>query len=648
MYYGAAYYPEHWPRERWETDAKMMQEAGINTVRIGEFAWSLIEPEPGKIDFTMLDDALNLLDSYGVKTLMCTLSRTPPPWFYEKYPDSPNVNENGRQRGPGHRYAICHNHPGFIKESKRIDKLVIEHYAGNRAIAGWHIDNEIGSGNSCYCNTCRKTFQKHLKEKYKTIDNLHQKWGTHFWAFSFSSFSEIPLPNNGNGANPALFLEYKRFLYKVNVDFAMHRYSLMKKNDPDKWVTTNFQQSRPDHTDIFDLSKALDINGTNFYPNGAHEFGLDWTRGTRGKVLILEQRSGAPHWQEETEPGMMRLWAWRSIAPGACGINFFRWRPCRWGQEEYWHGILPHSGRKTRRYDECVRMGQELKKLSPVIEKTSPASDTAIIMGYESRWAMDAVIAGRNAGHLSVLSEAYKIHEVLMQKNLSVDAFDPHEDLSKYKLVIAPRMYLVDENIKNNLTSFVENGGILCLTAKSGTVDECNTIVNAPLPGLLSEIAGISFDHYGALSKDIKLKGNSGVLKSQDLCASHWADEIICTTAEVIAEYEEGWHTGIPAITCNSFGKGKVVYLGTVLKEDSLDVFISWLMELAAVKSILETPEGVHAYRRTCEEYALTFVINYSDEVKKINLDSEYENAATCEKVKHISVEPKDLVILKR
>ncbi|MBE0696824.1 MAG: beta-galactosidase, partial [Anaerolineaceae bacterium] len=512
MYFGTAYYPEHWPEERWPIDAQMMHDARLNGVRMGEFAWSKLEPVEGQLDFSWLDRAIDLLAHHGIQTMLCTCSRTPPPWVFHKYPQIRNTRADGHISNDGYRYTVCHNQPTFIELSQRIDRQIIEHYAGYPNVIAWHIDNEIGAGNTCFCPICHQRFIEYLREKYTTIENLNQNWGTHFWSIAYSAFDEVPLPVGVPMPYPGLALEYARFQSKVNVDFARWRYQMIKKLQPKAWVTTNAQSSRATHTDIFDLGEATDVYGTNFYPNHNPEFALDYCRGGRNQLIILEQRSGAPHFRPGTPPGWMRLWTYRSIAHGATGINYFRWRTARWGQEEYWHGVLPHSGRANPRYTELQQTGQELERIAPLLESSAPAAKTAIVMSYESRWALNAVASTQvlppifGTDELDVHEEAKAYHTALMEHNITTDALDPREDLSKYNLVIAPRMYVVDQQITANLRSFVANGGVLCLTPRSGVADEFNVIFDQPSPGPLRDIAGIDIDDYTMLDEPVQLK----------------------------------------------------------------------------------------------------------------------------------------------
>lgn len=653
MYFGLAYYPEHWPEERWPIDAKMMQDAHVNGVRMGEFAWSKIEPSEGAYDFEWLDRSVTLLAQHGIKTMMCTCSRTPPPWVFHKHPEIRNVRQDGRVSNYGHRYTICQNNPTFIELAQEIDRKMIEHYAGNENITAWHIDNEIGSGNTCYCEICHQKFIAYLQDKYGTIENLNEKWGSHFWSFAFSSFDEVPMPTGVSMAYPSLALEYARFQSSVNASFARWRYNLMKELHPQVWVTTNFQSSNATHTDIFEMGQYTDVYGTNLYPNHNPELALDYCRGARGELLILEQRSGAPHWRPGTPPGWMRLWTYRSIAHGASGINYFRWRTARWGHEEYWHGVLPHSGQANRRYAELKQTGEELARISPIIDATRPAAQTALLMSYESRWALTSVSSTQllssrfGADELDVHEEVKAYHTALMDHNVTTDALDPREDLSAYKLVIAPRLYIIDQPAADNLLQFVERGGVLCLTPRSGVSDEYNVIFDTPAPGPLRQAAGIEVDDYTTLQTPVTLQptaeGPSGVAEG-----NFWADEIVLNGAKTVSSYQSGWLSDFPAITIHEYGKGKVIYVGTLLRDGQLHAFISWLIRQSGVTPNLRTPPGVRAYERQSETHRLLFLLNFSDERQLIQLDGSWNDVLAENEITEAHLPPAGVAVLQQ
>ena len=638
MFYGVQYYPEHWPEERWAIDAKMMQKAGINVVRMGEFAWSVLEPQEGKLDFSLMDKAVALLDAHGIKTIMCTPSRTPPPWVFKRYPGVQNVNAEGHTVNYGFRYTVGLSHSEFKQVSQGIDRAVIEHFSGNDAIIGWQIDNEIGMNNDCYCEGCLRRFHHYLEKKYGTIEALNAAWGAHFWSFTFTTWEEVPLPH----LSPQLSLEYRRFLSELNVEFTRWRSDLIHELDPDKFVTTNFQSFSVYHTDYAQLGKVIDLNGMNHYPARSPEFILDYYRGAKGTFLPVEQFTRLL--EIDTGPGWMRLWAYMAIAHGACGVNFFRWRCCRWGAEQHRDGIIPHDGQPARRYDELVQMGGEISRVGDRIDRSRPQSDVAIVMSYEARWAREGGMLKKT---WDPAEDAIAIHNTLRDQNIPTDALDPREDISSYRLVFAPRMFSIDDPSAENLLAFVENGGTLCMTAPSGVVDEYNVSFDTPRPGPLAEAAGIRVSDLSPLHDPVSL--HSGVIPNlEGVEASVLSDEMHpADTTDVLATYASGWRKGLPAITSHRFGKGRVIYVGTSLRDKGLMALVTYLCTETGVSPLCDTPEGLHVYQRVGSDERLWFALNYTEEALSFSLSGEWLDilsGETC--TSKTTIAPLDLRIL--
>jgi beta-galactosidase len=636
MYYGVQYYPEQWPEERWPVDAEMMRRAGVNTVRMGEFAWSALEPREGALDFGWMDRAVQLLNDRGIQVIMCTCSRTPPPWVFKKYPGVVNVRPDGRPHLYGQRYTVGLAHPEFVEQAQRIDQAVIEHYTGHPGIAGWQVDNEIGGFNDCYCERCLGFFQEYLREKYGTVEQLNASWGPNFWSFSFSDFSEVPLPAN----NPQIVLEYRRFLSKLNVDFSRSRAELMHRLDPGKFVTTNFQSFHAKHTDYAAMADTIDLPGMNHYPPRSPQLVLDYYRGQKGSVLVLEQLSRLAEW--DTGEGWMRLWAYRALAHGACGTIFFRWRTARWGQEQHADGILPHAGQENRRYRELARMGAEMAQIGARIDATRVAAETAIVMGYEGRWAMEA---GMDQPPMWGEKDAARFHESFLRRNTPTDAFDPHGDLSPYKLVIAPRLWLVDGAIAASLQAFVRRGGVLCLTAASGVVDEFNKSFDTPRPGPLAEIAGMEVSDLSPLHDPVEIASEEipGLDGAQ---ASVMADEIHPAGAEVLASYAAGWRKGLPVLTGSRAGQGQVFYLGSVIDGLAMDALVEYLCQQAGVAPGIATPPGVFAHIRSGEKERILFLLNENEEPASVWLPDGWHDIFSGEAAGEVEIGPVDVRVL--
>jgi beta-galactosidase len=318
----------------------------------------------------------------------------------------------------------------------------------------------------------------------------------------------------------------------------------------------------------------------------------------------------------DTGPGWMRLWAYMAVAHGACGVNFFRWRCCRWGQEQHRDGILPHDGQRARRYEELARMGAEIARLGERIDRTRPQSKVAIVLSYEARWALEA---GLGVPAWDPAQDAIAIHDALRDQNVPTDAMDPREDLSPYRLVFAPRMFSIDGPTAANLLAYVEQGGTLCLTAPSGVVDACNVSFEAPRPGPLAEAAGIRVSDLSPLHAPLPLQAtvhqrSDAISALTGTEASVLADEVHPTTADVLATYAAGWRDGLPAITSNRFGRGRVIYVGASLREESLAALVAHLCAEAGVSSLCETPAGLHIYQRVGPDETLWFALNTTEE----------------------------------
>ena len=638
MYFGVQYYPEHWPEDRWRIDAEMMKRAGINTVRMGEFAWSAFEPAEGTYDFAWMERALDLLHSHGIRTVMCTMSRTPPPWVFRRYPGIVNVGLDGQRSLLGGRYTVGLGHPEFQQISQGIDEAVVSHFAGHPAIVGWQIDNEIGGGNDCYCQDCQSRFYAYLEEKYSSIDALNEAWGSNFWSFTLTDWSEVPVPTT----NAQVMLEYRRFMSKTNIDFARRRYELIHRLDPDKWVTTNFQSMRAHHTDYHELAKTIDVNGMNHYPARSPEFILDLYRGSRGKVFVAEQYTRLVN--VDAAEAWMRQWAWMAIAHGACGINFFRWRQARWGQEQFADGLLPHSGQENRRYRHLARMGDEIAKVGDLIDTTAPQSDVALLLSYETRWAFDHA---RLPDSMRALDDVVRYHAAMQRRNISIDVLNPAEDLAGHRLVIAPRLFVVNEAIADNLSTFVHGGGILCLTAATGVTDANGKSFDTSRPGLLTDLAGIVVTDLLPLDTPVALECD-GIPGLDAAECTIMADEVEPTTAEVIATYAGGWRAGRPAITHRQVGQGHVFYVGTVLTGDALTALTTYLCELADVHPVLETPDGVMAYQRRSDTVSLLFLLNNTEETQHVTVGAGWTDALSGEPVQDLEISPVDTRVLQR
>jgi beta-galactosidase len=640
FYFGVDYYPEQWPEERWPIDAQLMKEAGFNVVRLAEFAWSKMEPGDGHYDFNWLDRAIEVLQSHGMKVVLGTPTASAPPWLMKQNPDLFRVREDGQRVTFGNRREYCPNHPLYHEYTRRIVTKMAEHYADHPAIIGWQIDNEFGD--RCYCPICGEKFQAWLRGRYKGLEELNQKWGTDFWSHVYNDWTEIPLPlTTGGSPNPGLALDFYRFCSDSYVAYQQLQIDILRAACPGHFVTHNLMGFGYDRLNYFDLARTLDFVSWDNYPRmqwtmergldpSSMALSLDTMRGLKSKnIWIMEQQAGQGGWEVLSvapRPGELRLWAYQSIAHGADALVFFRWRTARYGTEQYWHGLLDHDARPSRRYEEIRQMGAEIQKLGEEILGTQIKSPVAMLLSYDSRFAFQ--IQPNNPG-FHYPEHFHQIYRAFHRQHISIDIAAPNADLSPYKLVIAPALHLVTGPIAENLKGYVQAGGTLVVTQRTGVKDESNAVVNQRLPGLLAELCGIEVEEYDSLSARMQNSLEFIIPELADtpcVTVGVLCDILKPTLATVLARYRQDYYGGKPAITLNQFGAGRAIYIGAVGDGQLYDLLAKWLLDTAGLQNGFTTSPGVEVTQRTQGDKKLLFVLNHLDSLQTIDLEGTYIN----------------------
>lgn len=663
MRVGVDYYPEHWPVERWETDADMMQRAGFNVVRMAEFAWSKMEPSEGDYDFEWLDSAVSILGKRGIAVILGTPTGSMPPWVALKYPESVAVDENGHKMPYGSRKTNCPTSLSYRLLGLRITKAMAEHFRDNPHVIGWQIDNELSWPN-CYCQTCLADWREWLRRKFRTIDRLNDSWGTIFWSHVYRSFDEVPFPK-GSGhlsSNPSLHLDYRRFFSDCVVRFQNEQVRLLRSIAPHQFVTHNAMGFYSTRIDYYDLARELDHISWDYYNNTVNPWhestwlsggaANDLMRSLKQKGFWIMETSAGPAGNAaftcNLRPGHMRRTAFHCIGHGADGYVWFRWRTCRYGFEQYWHGLLGHDGGENRRYREAASIAHELRAIGDELAGTQIKSRAAVVFSYEDEWAFEIQPNSDGFNRVACLQRFYSS---LRRAGLNVDFVEPGDDLSRYDLVVVPANYIVTPEIAASYERFVSGGGTLVITFRSGVKDENNVPHELVLPGLLACLAGVRIEEYEAIPTGVsyKLVRQDGFSEGDRLTGTIFADWILPTTASPLLRYDEPGLESYAAVTVNEHGRGRVYYIGTAVGEES---FYAELMGRAISESgiLVEVrpPEGVEVSTRSSDGKDLIFVINHTRERKQIDLPQGADLLAGRVVGGYTELEPEEILVVKR
>lgn len=651
---GVDYYPDQTPETLWEEDCRMMAELGFTNVRIAEFAWALMEPAEGKFDFAWLKRAVDVLHKHKIAVILGTPSAAPPPWLSAKYPDIVEVNEKGERLHPGGRRFTCPTNQVYRRLSLIIATEMARTFANSPGVIGWQIDNEftLGSSQRCYCNFCQAGFQSWVRSKYGSLDKVNQTWGTVFWSQTYTDFSQIPVPlPSGGDPNPGLALDYDRYQSYANVSFQQEQLDMLRKTCPKHFVTTN-NVGLVDTINMPDLYRNLDFVAFDNYPSffdmlmaqqgrpgstafvsSAIPLGHDLARSAKGgkPFMIMEEQSGKAGqstFSPQPEKGQVRLWTYQAIAHGAMGVNYFRWDTATFGAEEYWHGVLNHDRSKSPAYDEIRQGTKELKALGREVLYSNYVADSALLFDYDSSWALKI-----QPGHfrLAYLDQITSWYGAISGSHSGIDIVAPENDLSTYKIVFAPVAYVVSEKQAASIRSYVQGGGMFVTNFRLGAKTESSQMVRTPLPGLLKDVMGATVADYVPIYSAKNGVKFSSALAGPDSECSLWMDVLQPTGAEVLASYTMGSHAGEAAITINSFGKGKAVYIGPDLDAASLARVLQRFSGMAGVKPPFEAPAGVEVTVRKSGNKQWVFVLNHTSAIQSVNVPGAVTDLLTGE-----------------
>jgi len=633
LYLGAAWYPEQWPESRWDADLTLMEQAHIRFVRVGEFAWSTMEPTEGDYQWEWLDHAIADAARHHIYVVLGTPTAAPPAWLTTKYPETLRIGEDGRRDQHGNRQQFNWANPKYRELARDIAERMAKRYGHNPNVIGWQIDNEYAR--ESYGPDVQQQFDEWLHEHYKTLDNLNTRWTTAYWSQTYTDWSQIPIEERYG--NPGLLLSWKRFVSDTWRSYQKNQLDVIRANaDPSQFITTNMMgwfDGYDHYTVSQDLSLASwdDYVGRGHldpYRNGAAD---DLTRGfLRKNFWVMETQPGFVNWAPVNTPldkGEVRAMAWHNIGHGADAIEYWQWRSALNGQEEMHGTLVGADGTPVPLYSEVKQIGAEFAKAGPVLAGTSVHSQVAILQDYDSRWSINWQ---RHNQNFDPISEIVSYYKPLREVAQSVDVVSDTAPLSGYKLVVAPGLNVLTDAAAKNLIAYVEQGGHLVLGQRSAMKHGDNGLQPERAPGPLAALLGGRVDQFYAIDDKpgdtVPVTGLWGTTTSKI-----WVEQLSTSKpdTQVLMRYgkSNGWLDGQPAAITRKVGKGQITYIGAWMDDAAMLNAAKWMARTSGVTPAFgPVPDGVDVYPREGNGKKVFILVNFNKAPQTVKLPSTMQS----------------------
>ena len=514
---GVCYYPEQWDETLWRDDLRRMAEHGIHTVRVFEFAWSVVQPSEETWDFSLFDAFLNLAAEEKMNVILCTPTATPPAWLTDAHPEALNRTMDGKVMHHGHRRHTTYNSSVYNAYVNTIVTALAERYGQHPAVIGWQIDNEINcEADEFYSDADHAAFRAYARARFQTLEALNSAIGARFWNQTYSDWNEVYLERwtpNGQG-NPHLALLGKQFFSDSAIRFVKMQSDILRKHTKQQFITTNGLFGHLDNHAL--TQSALDFITYDSYPNFAFgqeadaqdglkdrrwSMNLSKARALSPNFGVMEQQSGANGWDFRMLapmplPGQMRLWTMQSVAHGADYVSFFRWRTAPYGTEIYWHGLNDYDNRPNRRLTELQRIHSEFSLLGEVAGSRFEAK-AAVLTDCLNDWDGERDLWHGPMNRRSVeaiFAAAQHTHTPL--DFISLSAVSDASVLTKYAVVFYPHAAILADATAALLQYYCAQGGALVMGARTGYKDEYGCCPMRPMPGPASGLCGVAVGEY--------------------------------------------------------------------------------------------------------------------------------------------------------
>ena len=578
--HGADYNPDQWldHPEILDQDIELMKKARVNIVSLGIFAWTALEPEEGRFNFDWMESIINRLYAAGVHVNLATPTAARPAWMAKKYPEVLRVNEQRQKQLYGDRHNHCYTSPIYREKTRIINQELAKRFGRHPAVVLWHINNEYGG--ECHCELCQQAFRDWLRARYGSIEAVNKAWNTAFWSHTYTAFDEIESPSPiGESSMLGLKLDWKRFVSHQTIDYFKWERDCVREIVPEAKVCVNMMY-RFGGIDYFEMAKEVDLATWDSYPTWHkpgrtnEEIALDtnmmhdlYYSLKDQPFYLMESTPSYTNWQPITKvkkPGMAMFSGLSAIAHGSDSVMYFQWRQARGASEKFHGSVVSHDCREDNRvFVETAQLGEALAAISRVTDSRKE-KQAAIVHDWNNMWAVEGSQGPRNAG-MGYWEEIRRHYDGLSRNGFTVGFVNQDSDLTGYKLVVCPMLYMLREDFAAKLRDFTQNGGTLVVTYWSGMVDETDLCYLGDAPHNLTDVLGLRRTEIDGMYDG---ETRRAVAVSDAACAKEATGSALCEVAALegaapLMVYDEDFFAGSPAVAVNAFGEGRAYYIAT-------------------------------------------------------------------------------------
>ncbi|SDU23793.1 beta-galactosidase [Jiangella alkaliphila] len=675
--FGAAYYPEYQPVERLDTDFGLMRDAGFSLIRVGESVWSTWEPRDGEFELEWLDRVLDAAHDHDVAVVLGTPTYAVPPWLMRKHPEIAAEERTGVPVPWGARQETDTSHPVFRRYAERVIRAVVDRYAGHPAVVGFQVDNEPGNV-LAHNEHVFAGFKAWLLERYGDVSAVNDAWNLTHWAHRMSDLAELWRPD-GNHV-PQYDLAWRRYQAELTTEYIAWQTALVKEYaSPDQAVFTCIDIARP-AVDDHALGRVVDVVAANQYhatqdelgpdAEGGHEFPpsgswapffvADRTAAASGgeRFMVTETNAtsvGFPWFNHPAYDGQWRQVAWAMIARGARAVEYWHWHTMHGSWETFWGGILPHSFRPGRVYEQVAQLGREIRTAGATVEGLTPDAGVALVYSMPTRWAFefhpplqDPSADPRKQGgpdRAAYERMVYRWYGGLSRAGHQVrvvHADDLTPDGAELPpVVVAPALYLATDAQLAALRAYAAAGGHLVLGARSLYADEVGRPRLDRQPAGLADAAGAWYDEFSNLLVPVPVTGG---LTGH---ATGLIEGLTADGADVVAGYDHPHFGRWAAVTTREYGAGRVTYAGMVPDLELATALGTWLGPVNPWLTQL-VPGAVTAHGATnAAGQRLWFVHNFGFEPHTVTPPVPVADVLTGASAERLELGPWDVRILR-